>query len=352
MKHAFAARLGLFAMGLAFTALLFSSCGVLGIFPNMPAFEKRDNPNFPYDAHDTFAPGKVDRLTGNANANQVALYWTNPPDEDLAAVRIEWDPWEEGFDNPRYIKTPGDQTIISGLREGVEYYFRLFTLDFQGNMSEETGIPLRTTPGGDVSSPPELAMARIEAAQTNEATFSLHSVSDPMNTEAVKVEISWFPKTSSTQPIVTLELPPASDRLETIRELVADTSYTFLFRTLDMAGNRSKGIIREIHTPSINVPEVNSFEFGDVMITSTQIEVRWTDPPNMTDYSLILSWFEVDNPNAKGSTVIERQVPVIYSHVISGLKSKTAYDIRLQVVDMNGHSSFGKSLYGVRTADF
>ncbi len=328
----------IFLVGLAVLAL--SSCGILGIFPNMPALGEKDNEFDLSPADDTTAPSPVARLKATANDNTVALYWNNPTDADFAVVKIEWSPEDAGPEQPQYISRPDDQCRLVGFKASVDYNFRLYALDFRGNVSEERTVSIRTIPGGDVFGPPEVENFSFSNIQKNSVQLNwMH----PTSTEAVGTELIWKPTTSLTQPIPHDRMATAQEY--TLDQLAPETRYMVRLRTVDQAGNRSDGRVLEFNTLSnnvVNVPEVETFFSVMDSISSTSIEVGWTPPSGMNDYSLVLSrkvstsndWLEYPIDNAMAITISRFTFQTLFSN--------TNYDLRIRVKDMNGNISQGK----------
>jgi hypothetical protein len=84
---------------------------------------------------DNTPPSEVTGLTATSGDRQVTLSWTDPADADLGHIEISWD-------GDNYLTVPkssaenrANSTAITGLSNGAQYRFYLYTVDTWGNYS-------------------------------------------------------------------------------------------------------------------------------------------------------------------------------------------------------------------------
>jgi hypothetical protein len=123
---------------------------------------------------DTTPPGAVTSLNAVAGDAQVNLSWTNPPDADLAGVRILKK--TGGFsvnENDGTVVYDGLSTtaVSTGLTNGTTYYYTAFAYDTAGNFS--TGTQASATPmAGTANAPSYTPAAGLFNAAQNVAISS------------------------------------------------------------------------------------------------------------------------------------------------------------------------------------
>src|SRR6185295_3122939 len=90
---------------------------------------------------DAVPPGAVGGLTATPGVEQIVLRWSNPPDADLAKIRIlrkETGPPSSPSDPAaRVIDLPPNATTYTdtGLTPGKTYYYAIYAFDTSGNPS-------------------------------------------------------------------------------------------------------------------------------------------------------------------------------------------------------------------------
>jgi len=107
---------------------------------------------------DLTPPGEIGGLAITPMDGSLHLTWVDPPDTDLAQIRITW--WIAIEDNPigsRDVEPGTEMLLLDGLQNGITYCLRIFTLDTAANPSagvtaEGTPQPLGQ-PGGPGPSP-------------------------------------------------------------------------------------------------------------------------------------------------------------------------------------------------------
>ena len=106
---------------------------------------------------DSTPPGDVSGLTATAGDTQISLSWTNPPDADLAGVRIlrkTGSAPTSPTDGTVAYQGTGTSQVDTGLTNGTTYYYRAFAYDEVPNYS--SGVTASATPvapGGDGTPP-------------------------------------------------------------------------------------------------------------------------------------------------------------------------------------------------------
>jgi hypothetical protein len=105
---------------------------------------------------DKTAPGNTTGLTAVAGGAQVALYWVNPPDDDLAGVRIQRK--LEGYpssttDGDTVSEAAGTSFSDTGLTNGKHYFYSVYAFDKAGNFAsgaQAVGVPTSSLAQEDV----------------------------------------------------------------------------------------------------------------------------------------------------------------------------------------------------------
>ena len=92
-------------------------------------------------------PGPVTDLIAREGDGEVTLKWANPPDADLAGVRIMYStesypagPTDGLIANPGGTPAPADSFVHTGLENDTTYYYSVFAMDEVPNYSTAAGI--------------------------------------------------------------------------------------------------------------------------------------------------------------------------------------------------------------------
>ncbi|MFM9331840.1 S-layer homology domain-containing protein [Paenibacillus mesotrionivorans] len=93
---------------------------------------------------DITPPGEVTAAAVSPGDGQLTLAWSDPPDEDLASVRIIRENPVPSVTEAVYVPAGQRSIIISGLDNGISYTYRISTRDQAGNLS--SGITVTGTP--------------------------------------------------------------------------------------------------------------------------------------------------------------------------------------------------------------
>ena len=104
---------------------------------------------------DKTAPGNVTGLTAVAGDAQVALYWVNPADTDLAGVRIQRK--EAGYpatttEGDTVFDAAGTSFTDTGLTNGKHYFYSVYAYDAAGNFAsgaQAVGVPTSSLAQGE-----------------------------------------------------------------------------------------------------------------------------------------------------------------------------------------------------------
>lgn len=126
---------------------------------------------------DTTPPGEVTEAAVSAGDGRLTLTWSDPPDEDLATIRIIREAPAPSVTEAVYVPAGQKNTVISGLDNGVSYTYRISTRDQEGNLS--SGITVTGTPkapavySGGSSSGPSSAEPGNAADSVNQGKLAL-----------------------------------------------------------------------------------------------------------------------------------------------------------------------------------
>jgi chitodextrinase len=271
---------------------------------------------------DTTPPAEVSSLAAVPGDAYIQLSWIDPTAPDFNHVEITRT--GSGGTVPIIVGAGVQAALVGGLANGASYAFTVRTVDASGNKSAGSSIPanlpLDTTPPAEVSS----------LATTPGVGFMTLSWTDPSDSDFNHVEITHADAGGSTPVVIAKGLGTAS-----ITALAYSTSYTFIIKTVDNAGNKSTGAAKTATTlaPDTAAPaEVSSLTAapGD-----TQIALAWVDP---TDSDL--NHIEITRTGSGGTTAVIVGAGV-QTAVLGGLSSGTSYTFTVRTVDNSGNKSTG-----------
>lgn len=258
---------------------------------------------------DATAPAEVTGVQVVAGDGTLDLFWTDPPDADLALVTAT-SPGVSGVG-----AAAGVQTItLAGLVNERDYPVTLRTEDKSGNRS--AGVVVVGRPQGPDPVPPS-EVSHL-SAQGGESQVTL-TWADPPEPDFVEVEISGGG-------FSTVVVPRGAGR-RVVTGLVDGVTYTFVLRTKDSSGNRSLGVSTQAAprdlTPPSEVSNLTS-DAGNGTLTLT-----WTNPVDgdlaQVEIAGIGAW-----PATPGATM---------SRTITGLVNSVAYTWSVRTVDTAGNAS-------------
>jgi hypothetical protein len=204
---------------------------------------------------DTSAPVGL-KVTG-ATKNSITLVWTTV----TGAVKYKIYRAVTSTGQYQYVdETEYGTYTVADLSPAHTYYFKVSSVGSDGIEGPQSGYAAGTTDDGNGNpvvpdtTPPGEVLAL--AATPGNGSVALNWM-DPADADFLQVEITFTPAaTGSTQPIAVNK----GTQSKTIAGLNNGTTYTFMVKTVDTAGNRSAGTTATAVTAS--VPE--TYQVGDI----------------------------------------------------------------------------------------
>ena len=258
---------------------------------------------------------------------RIDLFWYQPGDIDFSHVEITFDPEAAGVEQPVLIPKGTTTTSIGNLTNSTSYTFTLKCVDAAGNKSAGH---IRTATPYDAL-PPEVT--------------SLMVASDPFGE---KVNCSWVEPTVEDFSHIELTFTPLEPDIEqpitilkgtqdyVLDNLTNGTSYTLVFKTMDLAGNGSTGLSRTVTPTDLPPPDVTSLS-ATADLDGGIIHLSWVEP-DVQDFSHVQLLF---SPTVSGVSqpIIIQKGTTTYSQ--AGLTNGTSYTFTLRSVDEAGNLSSG-----------
>ena len=260
--------------------------------------------------------------------SSVDLTWTNPTDLDsFDKILISWTPMD-GEMQPIEIT---DKTVttrsIPNLTNGVPYTFTIKSVDTAGN--ESTGVTIMATPADML--PPADVTGFTASAPSEGGSVEL-AWTNPTNADFASVSISWTPMDGEIQPV---EITNGTTTRE-ITGLTDGTEYTFTIKSVDMANNKSAGVMATATSDSTAPADVMN-----VTSTSTEnsVTLTWEDPMDTDLANISINWTggstgtHLAIGEGMGMTMIPNPT------TISNLTIGADYTFTLTAVDRAGNQS-------------
>jgi YVTN family beta-propeller protein len=178
---------------------------------------------------DESPPGDVTDLNTTPADGSIKLEWNDPATQDLASIRISWEP-EDGPNQPLIAAAGEESARIDGLSNGTSYNLTVTALDQHGN--DSSGKSVQETPQ-DLTPPGEVT-ALITSAVHQKLRVGWN---DPSDEDLDAVQLQWTPGDGPSQPVTV----SAGSEYALIDGLNNNTQYTITAQTVDDAGNTSPG---------------------------------------------------------------------------------------------------------------
>jgi hypothetical protein len=277
---------------------------------------------FSIQTGDTTAPGAVGNLSAVGNAGSIGLTWDDPPDADLARIRLTWSP-ADGSAQPLVVAGGTETATIDGLTAGTSYTVSVVAEDASGNAA--SAVSASATPI-DGEAPGEVA-SLAHTAENGQITLTWQ---DPADADLAAVRLSWQPVDGEAQP---KEVSPG-DETATITGLDNRTIYLVTVRSVDDSGNESDGISIQAK-PGDTVPPA---EVTDLVASAgvNRITLTWDDPADADLDRLRISW----NPADGGAQPVWVAAGT-ETATINGLTAGTTYTVTVRSEDAGGNLSLG-----------
>ncbi len=233
---------------------------------------------------DLVPPGLVTNLTATVANGTATLTWTDPVDDDLDSLLIDWTAARGGplGVGTLEINAGVERATVTGLSNTETYTFRVASVDVSGNTSNNasftvTGLVL-----------PEVTVLSSEQAQDGVVNLTwTYPTTTALGTHTLShAQVTWAPGGgTTTQPLRVPASGSASaggSGSATIEGLTDGVRYTFRVSIIDSASNVSIGATTAITADAaITAPVVTAFNLG-----SGGIRLSWTNPANDPTFTL------------------------------------------------------------------
>jgi hypothetical protein len=271
----------------------------------------------PPDTPDTIPPAAVADLGAvDADTASITLEWTTPADDrglcagyELRRSMVEIDATSWGQATPvAGLQPPGEpgtaaSFMVEGLAPGTRYFFALRSTDFAGNPSSLSNIAEATTddlpPPVDTTPPPAVTDLDATPLGSTEILLSWTAVEDAGGSgrgSAYEVRRSPAPTDSSNWDLATEVpvtflpgAPPTTENL-TVGGLLPATTYHFVVRVRDEAGNLSACSADVVATtPPIADTNPPAVPMGlSATADGDRVHVTWyaSPEPDVVDYTV------------------------------------------------------------------
>ena len=266
--------------------------------------------------------------------NEVSLSWNKATDNATAAENMLYNAYrtDEAGAWMDPVVIPGDSTYtFSGLKPWTEYKFRIEAMDEKGNKAPYTEVSVKTTD----SVAPEVPKKTL-----------MPDVGDD------KIILSWSPAKDNVAGQKDLRYLVArtdeSGEWTDAHEVKGDTTYAFVglkprvnyslrVEAVDDAGNRSPYEDLTVATTDSSIPVIGKRELA-VQTKDNEITIKWaqatdnvTEPKNLR--------YRVSRTNESGAWMSPQEVQGATSFTFTGLKTKTNYLCRVEVLDEAGNAN-------------
>ncbi len=186
---------------------------------------------------DKIPPEKIETITTVAGDKSVTLSWTNPSASDFEGIQITFTPEVSYIPQPLVVRGEPNKTsdtTISGLQNDTTYTFKLTAFDKVGNKSETVFVkasPCDKTPPAEVTN-------LTTTAHSESITLNW---TNPSDIDFYAIEISSNPAGWGLDEPLTIQGSTLEQKSYTISNLNNGFEYTFIIKTIDTNGNKSKG---------------------------------------------------------------------------------------------------------------
>lgn len=264
---------------------------------------------------------------GNLLAGSAALSWTAPTTNsdgtsltDLAGFKVYYGTTSGNYSTVINVGNVTSYTV-TGLTDGVTYYFTGTAYNTSGVESDFTTEISKTIQAVDVT-PPVITGVYYSNITANGATINWNT------DEASDTQVQWG-TTTSLGNSTTLNTQLATSHSQTITGLSASTTYYYRVLSRDASGNLATSSNYTFTTSAAadtTAPVVSNVVVASV--TSDTATVTWTTNEPSTsqvNYGLTTSYGY--------TTTLDSNLATTHSVVITGLASKSIYDFRVRSKD-------------------
>ncbi len=275
-------------------------------------------------ATDTTPPAALTSVNTTTTVNSVTFSWTNPTDSDYASMKIY-----NGDTLVTTVNKPATTYTVTGLTQGTTYTFKFISVDTAGNESQS--YQTTATPAPDTTPPANLTNITYSFSENSNPnkTNITFEWTNPTDSDYDKMKIYYRTQNQTTaEPIITA---PNSFTRATLTGITIGTTYVFIFKSVDTAGNESSGYERTILAGSTDTtPPAALTNVTCTENTGTSVTFSWTNPSD-SDYASM----KIYNGNTFVATVNQPAT----TYTVTGLTGGTEYTFNFKSVDTSGNES-------------
>jgi hypothetical protein len=306
-------------------------------------------------------------------ASTILLSWTAATDNVSTPAQIVYDVYEsltpggESFASAPLLTTaPGATSVtISSLTPGTTYYFVVRARDVAGNRDGNTVEKSATTPS-DTTPPTFGGATGVTTISDSQLRVDWTAATDLVTpSSGIVYLLCWSTTTSCTTTFTVMATTApgvTNDTVGGVGILTPNTSYSFVVRAKDAAGNIDSNFVVRTGTTAMDTtvptwvggPTVANV-LADTVASSGQLTVSWTaatdDAWPSANIFYRLCWSTSSTGCNGGSfSAMQTTAPAATAATISGLTSDTLYYVWVRAVDASSNMETGNHTNTATTA--
>ncbi len=244
-----------------------------------------------------------------------------------------------GFETISTSKSESIYTVqLIGLADGTDYHLRITASDDEGNKYSGDDYTFKTLPVPKITA---LRVQQVEGMPT--ATLRLIWTT---NTRLTSV-VTYYPVGQSSETKDYISLVPSLNHEAVIKDLKDETTYIFVVKGKDAAGNEAKSDERKIETASdLRPPEVDNVEVESSIVgvgeeARATVNITWdTDEPATSQ----IEYGEGASGAYTSSTQEDPLLASNHSLSIPGLSPSKIYHFRIMSADKNKNKGISQDV--------
>ena len=236
---------------------------------------------------DTLPPGFDGLQTATpASASSVSLAWNATTDDVSSPAEIDYlvffalDPGGQDFGAPDLVVTGQTSALVQDLDPATTYFFVVRARDAAGNTETNAVERSATTPPLPDTTPPDFdGLASATAESETSVALSWSSATDDESPPAAIDYLVFAATTSGGQTFASPDAVITGELSTTVQELLPETTYFFVVRARDEAGNTEENTQERSATtpalPDTTPPTFAGLQSGDP-VNDTSVWLRWS----------------------------------------------------------------------------
>ena len=252
----------------------------------------------------------------------------------------------QNFGTPDLTTAPGvTSQVVGGLSAATTYWFVVRAEDRAGNEDGNLVEVSDTTQANPDVNPPTFAGATgATTLSDTQIRVDWNDASDDVSAPANIIYNLYMATSSGNQNFAVPDATTAAGaNTHTFGSLTADTTYYFVVRAQDEAGNEDTNIV-EVFATTDPAPDITAPTFGGATsaldLDDTRIQVSWTqaiddqDPQAAIVYNLYVA---TSSGGQSFGTPTETSAAGVSNHTLTGLNPSTTYWIVVRAEDTSGN---------------